>query len=348
MIKYSKPSGPIFKYKEELFIENESKLDRLIKIAQLYSLQPKRVKCKNCNNPINKSDFKFLDVEWGFCSTCGHLNGMYEDTNSFCREMYTEDEGSNAFYKQYHENDKRQYFNRVNDIYLPKAEFLYEALKTNNERPENLRFVDFGSSAGYFVGALNKLGLTKINGYEVSKKLVDYGNHMLNGSFIDCHEMSETIQIAANVDANVFSLIFVLEHLQNPREVLKALKENESIRYIYFSVPVFSPSKYFEMVFPNVMPRQLAGSHTHIYTNSSIDYFCQEFGFVRNSEWWFGTDMMDFFRCILVTLGQSANHKKMDSRWSETFKHLIDDLQHIIDKKHLSSEVHLLLSKRKN
>ncbi len=56
---------------------------------------------------------------------------------------------------------------------------------------------------------------------------------------------------------------------------------------------MFSPSVYFEMVFPTVFHRDLACGHTHLYIDSSLDWTCREFGFERLAEWWFGTDIVD-------------------------------------------------------
>ena len=46
-------------------------------------------------------------------------------------------------------------------------------------------------------------------------------------------------------------------------------------------------SVHLELAFQNIMQRQLSGGHTHLYTNESIDWMCQEYKFERSSEWWF-------------------------------------------------------------
>src|SRR5205085_8450005 len=114
--------------------------------------------------------------------------------------------------------------------------------------------------------------------------------------------MAEILTLAGRLEQNVVSMIGVLEHLQQPRDFLAALRDNANVRYLFLALPLHSPTTFIELVFPNVMQRQLSGDHTHLYTESSIDHLCAEFGMRRVAEWWFGTDMMDLYRALAVTL----------------------------------------------
>ena len=69
------------------------------------------------------------------------------------------------------------------------------------------------------------------------------------------------------------------------------------------------------------------------------------FGFERIAEWWFGTDIVDLYRNIHVTLEQKKSSKRMIERLREDFVPVIDALQCELDKKHLSSELHVILKK---
>ena len=50
---------------------------------------------------------------------CNHINGMYEESSNFLNYLYRDDPNSN-YTKTYLKN----YEERVNKIYLPKAKFL--------------------------------------------------------------------------------------------------------------------------------------------------------------------------------------------------------------------------------
>ena len=231
----------------------------------------------------------------------------------------------------------------MKDIYRPKAKFLAEVLQEQGETLTELAFADIGSGSGYFVAALLEEDMSEVKGFEVSERQVELANAMLGRNLVLRHDITESLDIAARVDANVVSLIGVLEHVQKPRELLRALKDNRVVRYIFLSLPLFSHSVFFEMVFPDVMPRQLVGGHTHLYTESSINYLCQEFRLERVGEWWFGTDLVDLYRSVLVMLEKSQATKGMVRAWEKTFKPVIDDAQLALDKRRLSSEVHMVL-----
>jgi len=346
VIKFGKHSGQLLRHKQGFFKENDRKLAEFKRLAEVYLIQPKREVCKNCDNPLGEVSFMKLGVKYIFCSRCGHLNGAHKDTEAFCSAIYTEGSGR-AYSETYTTKSIAAYEQRVVDIYIPKARFLIEALEEQGETPMNTTFVDLGAGSGYFVAALLAAGIRKVTGYEVSESQVDLANTMLEEDLVKLHNLKDIVDIVTNVNAEVISLIGVLEHLQKPRHVLKALTENRKVRYIFLSLPLFSPSVFFEMVFPEVMPRQLVGGHTHLYTESSIDHFCKEFCLERVAEWWFGTDMVDLFRNISITLEKCPESQGTVKLWEAMFIPAIDDIQLALDKHWASSEVHMLLKIKK-
>lgn len=345
MIRYGKPSGPLIKHKTAFFDENRKRLEELQAIALVYMQQPRRTHCKNCESALGEKLFRKQGIEYHACPNCTHINGAHQDTDAFCKSLYTSD-GGKVYGKDYHCEGNAEYFRRLDDVYVPKAEFLADALAEAGEEPASLRFADLGAGSGYFVGALKKCGMITAHGYDVARSQVELGNSMLDCETLTCHDLQDTAQIVSELDSKVVSFLGVLEHLQNPRDVWSAVASNPRIEYMFFSVPLFSPCIFFEMVFPEVMPRQLAGGHTHLYTESSIDHCCNEFGFERLSEWWFGTDMVDLYRSVLVTLLEQNEMKQVADVWGDMFTWVIDDIQMGMDIKHRSSEVHMLLGKR--
>jgi len=347
MKRYSKPLGKLLDFKQEFFNSNDAKLGEFKRVALAYRSQPRRVKCKNCDNSMEfhpAECFTKLGVDYAFCARCGHLNGAHEDTEAFCRSLYSNDSGE-SYAENYSAADIQQYQKRVAEIYTPKAEFLKEALA--EVAAPTVRLADFGAGAGYFVAAAKRCGFSDSIGYEPSETLVNLGNTMIGGGSIMRHDLGDLVALIERCDATVASLIFVLEHLQMPREVLRALSRNKQIRYVFFSVPIFSPAAVVESVFPEVMPRNLVAGHTHLYTEDSIQCFCEEFGFERLSEWWFGLDMTDFYRSVLVSLGKADTpNAPLRAYWTSHFLPLIDKLQGVLDEGHACTEVHMLLGKK--
>ena len=339
--RFGKSSEALMNLKQDFFNNNNKLLKKAQKINSVYISQPRRDRCKNCDYSIKNISFSKQKVEYGLCEQCGHLNGLHQDTSKFCESVYTDDGGTD-YASNYNSKDIKEYNKRVGDIYVPKAEFLCESLRYSGEVSENLSYADFGAGSGFFVDALLKTGNINVTGYEVSKAQVLLGNKMGEHKNLIVHSIEETVNIAASVNAEVVSMIGVLEHLQNPREVLSSLRNNSNVCYFYLSVPLFSPCVFFEMVFPTIMQRHLTSGHTHLYTESSLKWMAIEYDLEPVSAWWFGTDMVDLYRNIEVRLKQQNETKNMANYWSKMITPLIDSMQSAIDEKHLSSEVHML------
>ncbi len=341
LVRYGKPSGPLLKHKQAFFEQNDSLLAERLRIGEVYTRQPRRTQCKCCGGPLGAVSFRKQEIDYMICQHCGHLNGAHEDTRAFCREVYTNDEGA-SYGSVYSAESKDLYDSRTQDIYLPKAAFLIEALTAAGEKPTDLSYVDLGAGAGYFVAALLQCDVDRVQGLEVSKFQVDLANRMIGDDRVKEHALEDITGIAAEMDADVVSLIGVLEHLSEPCVLLKAFNNNPVLKYIFLSVPLFSPSNFFEMVFPTVFHRHLSGGHTHLYTASSLDWTCREFGFECIAEWWFGTDVVDWYRSVMVRLGQQPETRKMAETWGKLWAPVIDSLQMELDRRHLASQVHML------
>lgn len=339
--RYGKPSGPLLALKQGFFTGNERFLQQGRAINEVYARQPTRKNCKNCDHPLRGQAFAKQGVAYGICSRCGHLNGMHEDTDAFCATVYTRDCGE-SYAENYGASGEQAFQKRVADIYVPKAQFLCDSLNECCESADTLRYADFGAGSGYFVSALLAQDVREVTGFEVSEAQVRFGNAMMGQDRLRVHPLEKTVALAESVEADVVSMIGVLEHLQRPREILAALRRNPNVHNLYLSVPTFSPTVFFEMAFPSVMQRQLSAGHTHLYTESSLNWMAKEFGMQQLAAWWFGTDMLDLFRDVAVVLEQQAETRGMVEAWGEMFTPSIDAVQVELDKRHLASEVHML------
>ncbi len=342
MDKYGKPIAPLLAFKKVFFSENELLLEREKKINNEYTIQPRRLRCKNCSSPFEgKVDFVKQGVGYRFCGKCGHLNGIYEDTESFCRKVYAQD-GGDSYSRLYSATDRTDYFSRVEELYKPKADFLLEALRHYESDVGDLIFTDVGAGSGYFVAAMRSLGIEKAMGYDVSKVQVEFCNQMLGAEVLRTYDLEKTNSFLENVEGDVISLIGVLEHLRDPRGALRALRSNNRSRYLFISVPLVSPCVFFELAFPSIMARHLSGVHTHLYSESSLSWMANEFGLKHLASWWFGSDVVDLYRSIAVRMKQIDPLNTLAARWERLFLPILDELQLVLDKKHLASEVHIL------
>lgn len=345
LIRHGKSSRGLLKYKTAMFEANTRLASRNDEIAAVYLGQPARSICKNCESVLAPiQSFISHGIGYFLCPNCGHLNGAHEETETFCNFLYTSDDGK-EYAKAYSSQSRDEYLARTRDIYLPKAEFLAEALAHQGVDYLACSVADIGAGSGYFVAALRNYGFNLVSGHEVSADQVALGNYMIEGSPLRQFQASETRVTLGNMRANVVSLIGVLEHLQSPRDALAAISGNDHIEYLYLSLPLFSPTVAIEAAFPGVFNRHLGGAHTHLYTENSIRHFCTEFGFESVAEWWFGLDMTDLFRSLYVTLSQDQRTVALGEFITEAMGRHVDALQQQLDVAGCSSEVHLLLRK---
>jgi len=126
--------------------------------------------------------------------------------------------------------------------------------------------------------------------------------------------------------------------------VMKSIQKNKKIKYIYVLVPMSSFICVVENIFSKIFNRHLGGGHTHLFTEKSLLMFMKKYSFVDHSAWWFGTDIHDFYRSSILQMGKQ-NYKPLRNI-IYNMKSIIDGLQLELDKKKISSEVHMLFRRK--
>ncbi len=343
IIKFGKSFKDVDKIKSNFFLENSKLLKDQNKINSIYRSQPKRIYCKACEKKLTGSYFINHKTKFIQCKSCTHVNGQHKDTNKFASKIYIDEKVS--YSKGYYEKNINNFKLRQKKIYDPKVSFL----KNNFSDHKKIKVLDIGAGSGYFVSSLLDTKFKDAVGLEVSKNQIDFGkkifkfigknpNKLKNLSY---HDLKKEIQ---NTNFDCVSLIGVLEHLVDMSDIMKLIKKNKKIKYIYILVPMFSLICTIENIFPKVFNRHLGGGHTHLFTEKSLNKFMSKFGFTEHSSWWFGTDMHDLFRSFILQM-KDKKFKPLEKMTLET-KNLIDGLQLELDKKKLCSEVHMLLKRK--
>ena len=336
-IKYSKSIKDILKLKSKFISHNEDLLNNELNNFRFYSKQVKREYCVVCLELLKTVDITKYGIEYSICSECGHLNGLYQDTEEYAKFIYMENEGEN-YSKAYESENTEKYHLRTNAIYSPKVEFYLESLKRDGVDPSTLSYVDIGCGAGYFINALKKNGVTRCEGYEINESLVRLAKLNKNLNINKIQSINETIKIVKNTTADVVCLIGVLEHLQNPKTILDSIKDNKNIKYVFLLVPMFSVSVMFESAFPKMFPRHMGSDHTHLYSEKSIEWITNKYSFKRISEWWFGMDAYDLYRGLITSTENMSDDSK--SLLIKGLENSIDEIQQQFDKQKLCSELH--------
>ncbi len=341
MRKYGKKLGNILAIKSDFFEQNEKMLEMSHRQADALLLQNKRTSCKICKNPISGEPlYKSQRMNYFLCPACGHLNSEYEDTDDFADRVYLVD----TYENNYSEEDRERYENRLKAIYIPKAEYLLESLEGDGLEKKDIRLLDDGAGSGYFVKAARSLGI-EATGIEISSPQVEFANKMNGEEILKQADSGSIPGLIRNTDANVLSFIGVMEHITDLDSVLEAIKANERIKYVYLSVPMFSMSCVFEASHQRCYNRHAGGTHSHLFSDSSLKYLADRMGFEELSAWKFGSDMMDLFRMLCVSLEQNGNSALKDY-FAPKFTEMIDELQMVVDKHEFASEIHLILKRK--
>lgn len=341
--KYGKSYGDIESFKTDFLTENQLYLDKNAQIADYYLKQPLRQRCKLCNALRDNTEkfFSSHGVSYYICSKCNHVNGNHLETADFSDFVYQD---SNYYDEIYNEKSKELYTSRVERIYVPKAEWMIECLQAEGLNVGDIHVLDAGAGSGYFVNALQRCRVD-CRGIDISKNQVDYGNRMNEAEWLTCIPEKDIPQAISESSENVISFIGVLEHVMDIDEILQAVCKNSNIQYIYLSVPTLSYSVALEALTPAVFNRSLGGGHTHLFTEESLQYMYEKYGWDILGEWRFGTDIADFQRTMTVGLNMSGNHE-LANILNEHLSEVLDELQLVIDKSKFCSEIHVLVKKR--
>ncbi|MCR5775130.1 MAG: class I SAM-dependent methyltransferase [Lachnospiraceae bacterium] len=344
--KYGKSVGEIIKIKSDFFEKNEEMLQLSAHQADSLLIQPKRTKCKICHGAIGETagqEVLYESQRMGYyqCPICGHINSAYEDNEDFASRVYIADD----YLANYSEADRQKYEARRDTIYIPKARFLIDALEQDGIKKKDIKLLDDGAGSGYFVAALRQLGIENVDGIEISEPQVQFANTMNGEDILTQVDAPDIASIIETADVNVATFIGVLEHITNLDEILGSIKNNKKIRYIYFSVPMFSMSCIFEAAHQNCYNRHAGGTHTHLFTESSLAYMAKSIGFEEYATWKFGSDMMDLYRMVCVCLDQNGN-SRLREYFGNKFLPMIDELQETVDRHEEASEIHMIIKRK--
>ena len=349
MKKYSKSLGDISAIEKSFASNNDDMLGNANRLNNSYRKQSLRRECKTCHSPLSKDVVDFINhgIEYIICTNCGHLNGIYEDSDDFCYQLYVADGGSN-----YSQNYLKGYSARVQNIYLPKVDFLCSSLMEEQKISfDDISISDFGCGGGHFVHAAKQRGI-KALGFDISKDLIGLASssyRQVYGADCECpfllvHDEEELLKKLISTESTVVSFIGVLEHLRNPIRFFEAFNASQS-KYLYFSVPLFSLSCMIENVFPNIFRISVA-PYPPVLT-FIVEIYYQQIFYQEVSAWYFGADAMDLRRSMLVSMVKNGCSERILQIFQKDLfsPEILDQMQHVVDNHLAASEVHMLLAK---
>ena len=338
--KYSKPSKDIKIELNERSANNDLVIKSQLKISRAFDNCPLRTSCILCKHTLMRErSFKHRGVEYMICGNCKHMQ-----SSRIVDLKYPFNILDSGFESQYPQLDLDEYISRTQRIYQPKLDWILELIGCSNEHIDEMSWLDIGCGAGYFIKTLLDNGFTNVKGVDSNKKLIKIArNNCGNDNFIDSNDMFIELR---KTKAKIITAFFVLEHIYTPRKFWEIMAEKPSGTYFAFSVPVLSFCTLIEGAFPDFPARHLDNVyHTQLYTDDSINYSLETFGYERVGEWIFGQDAQDL--CSLLMKKIQANSKyDISNIFSDKLDNIVDSLQSAIDHSHFSDARHVLAVKR--
>ena len=89
-------------------------------------------------------------------------------------------------------------------------------MNDDGQDTDKLKFADIGAGTGYFVSALNRREVN-VKGFDVSIPQINWANKFLGKELIFYHKINDLNKVISELDAEVISMIGVLEHLKGSK-----------------------------------------------------------------------------------------------------------------------------------
>ena len=209
---------------------------------------------------------------------------------------------------------------------------------------KDLKWVEIGAGAGYFLSALKDKGVTQIVGLETDEKLITYSSEFIDND-INLFWDKSVIEAIEEFKADVYAAFFVFEHLESINDLIIKFRGLPKGTILCFSVPVFGFSALLDNIFTRYYVRNLdAVVHTQVFTEESIDYFLKSSGLRCIAKWLFGQDISDIYRIFTVALGENIENCHVN-KLMEKFGKIQDSLQSCLDNTHICDQQHILAIK---
>lgn len=292
--------------------------------------QKKLKHCPICNNKKRHTFIIIYGYKYAECELCGHIFMQPPIDLKAVRHLYSGNKKSSAQDKIYiNENIFKK---RIKQIATPKIEYCNNIIKKRG------LWIDIGCGVGEMLIAAKKTGW-KVFGIESDLREVKFAKqHGLD--VVQDYITTNNIEQLRNAD--VISLINILEHINKPSEFLQSIA-NALPRNVYVIIEIPrhpSLSSFVNLVFPNLAYRHIhSPEHMHIFTEKSLAIMLNNAKLKAVGMWEFGQDVSD-----LILLA-AANVSKKEDQFIDMIYKLVPDLQKIIDKKSMSDTIFIVTKK---
>ncbi len=256
--------------------------------------------------------------------TAGRLKAFYENTMKRVAMRPSEDL-----------TQKKMYMTRVNDISLPKVDYITKGLGQKG------LWVDIGCGSGELLYAAQKRGWKTI-GYEIDPQEIHLARDIfgldVRRGYLDEKNAAKMLK-----EADVISLFSVLEHVAAPGKILDLVRHyaKKSAALILELPHHPSVSAYVNMAFPRTVSRHMVPpNHLGLFTDESVKRLLSQNGFTATHIWYYGQDFYE----LIGTIAALAEFE--DKNFTQRLLDETQQFQKIIDQNKLCDEM-IVIAKRK-
>ena len=344
-IRYSKPSADIRFENQGQLERNHALVERQRSAAAHLKTGESRSECLLCDAPLASAEvFYHREIPFLLCNCCGHIQSLVIPPEGYPHSV----SGGKTFSEVYPALDPDAYMSRTQRIYQPKLQWLLECLRDEGysmERLQSMAWVDLGSGAGNFLQALEQMGIQNFRGLEADENLVETANQRVRGqrTVLYNRPLCKSLQ---DYPADIYSAIFVLEHIGRIQPFLEALRAMPSGTVLFFSVPVLGLSAFVEAAHQDLFSKSLDGVlHTNLFTEESVRYAMNLADYEIKTQWVFGQDVYNLIYSIQIALHKTYPRVLTDL-FAVKMDALHDPLQAVMDQYGFADSRHIVAVKR--
>lgn len=347
---FGKDLQDVIWFHRELAEANQEMMQIQTEVEKLYSEAPPRDDCILCGETLaGPLKFEREYVVFVICSFCGHMNGNHLITPEFVASAYTtgsKKEQTDSLYGKQFSSGKMiaEYWQVVERIYQPKADFLLNFLQSRAHSVKQVGVLDAGCGPGHFVNALIQAGFGHVRGFDSLGVAVESAQRIggLSESQVSLQDPDRLVEELAACDEQVVSMMCVLVHLESPLDALRAMRKNPNVRYTFQKIPLWSFATILEAAIPDLHSRVLGADHTNVFSHESLEWVENEMGMKRVASWSFGGDALDLQRKILLLMARRGGSPELVSRAESELASLLEGFQFACDTNKMASEIHLV------
>ncbi|MFC1866760.1 class I SAM-dependent methyltransferase [Thermodesulfobacteriota bacterium] len=278
--------------------------------------------CPVCDYPSDsaKEILNIYGAVYYQCRECFHYYLLYRPTEKYLKEFYK----NNVEYQSTY-SDKRTLETRVEQVVIPKAEYVIQQYERIYGRPPR-SIMDVGAGSGHFVYACQKLGV-HCEGIEISESGRAFCKDNFNIELFDVDFLRE----AQRFNCDIVSFFGLIEHVSSPIDMLKSsISALNKEGMVIADVPRWdSFSTAVHCAFPDSVIRHLDPmDHIQCFSDSSLATAFNLSGYDIVAAWYFGMDAYE--------LATQLSYISGDNNVLESLKEKIPLFQKTLDLAKLS------------